>query len=293
MTIAQDQARVEAGGLAPLDQACRDYDRMADALAYLGDRWRAHPDHAQAAAAVGLSPSHFHKIFTRWVGVSPKRYAGAIAQSAARGALADGASVEEAAWTAGYSGPSRLYDAFIAFEAATPGEARRRGAGVSFVWGAAPTPFGRGVFLIHDRGLSAIAFADGDNLDPAFENLKARFPAARYRRDDAAAADWAQRAFLSGEPTPLALFGTPWRLQVWRALIGLPPGETTTYRALAEQVCTARAARAVGAAVGANPVSWLIPCHRVLASDGRLTGYHWGVARKRAMLAFEAAHADI
>ena len=275
--------------LYDIDAAARDYPRIAEALAFLGDRWRDHPDLAAAARAAGLSPHHFQRVFTRWVGVSPKRYVGALAHGAAREAIDEGADVLDAAYEAGLSGPGRLHDLFIAHEAVTPGDARRRGQGLSFHWGVAPTPFGDGVFLIAPRGLSALAFADPD-VETAFEDLRHRYPAAAYERDDALARDWTERVFSgAGAPIPLALYGTPWQRQVWRALLTIPPGEVTTYKSIAETVCTAKASRAVGAAVGANPVSWLIPCHRVLASDGRLTGYHWGVERKRCMLAYEAA----
>lgn len=271
--------------------AARDFDRISEALEFLGDRWRDHPDLAAAAAAAGLSPHHFQRVFSRWVGVSPKKYVGALAHSAAREALADGASILDASFEAGLSGPGRLHDLFIAHEAVTPGQARARGTGLSFIWGMAPTPFGPGVFLISPRGLSALAFADPD-LDTAFDDLHRRYPAAHYTRDDDEALRWAMRIFCeSGGPVPLALYGTPWQRQVWRALLGIPSGQTVTYRDIASEVCTPKASRAVGAAVGANPVSWLIPCHRVLASDGRLTGYHWGVNRKRVMLAYEAASA--
>ncbi|MCW5725562.1 MAG: bifunctional helix-turn-helix domain-containing protein/methylated-DNA--[protein]-cysteine S-methyltransferase [Maricaulaceae bacterium] len=273
-----------------LDEASRDYPRIAAALAFLGERWRDQPDLEAAARAAGLSPHHFQRVFTRWVGVSPKRYSGALAHDAARAAIDDGASVLDAAFEAGLSGPGRLHDLFIAHEAATPGDARRRGAGLSFTWGAAPSPFGTAVLLIAPRGLSSLGFADPD-VETGFEDFRRRWPAATFTRDDGAARDWAARIFAGDGPVPLALYGTPWQRQVWRALLAIPPGATTSYRAIAEQVCTPKASRAVGAAVGANPVSWLIPCHRVLASDGRLTGYHWGVARKRAMLAWEAARA--
>ncbi|MEA1940890.1 MAG: methylated-DNA--[protein]-cysteine S-methyltransferase [Pseudomonadota bacterium] len=274
-----------------LDAACRDYDRIADALAYLGENWRDHPDLDAAARSVGLSPHHFQRVFTRWVGLSPKKYVGALAHNAARNALEEGASILDAAFDAGLSGPGRLHDLFIAHEAVTPGDAKRRGAGLSFTWGVAPSPFGETVLLIAPRGLSALAFADPD-VEAGFADLEARFPAADYRRDDGEARAWAERIFTPGgsdKPLPLALYGTPWQRQVWRALMTIPAGETTTYKAIAEEVCTPRAARAVGAAVGANPVSWLIPCHRVIATNGQLTGYHWGVERKRAMLAYEAA----
>ncbi|GLK53679.1 methylated-DNA--[protein]-cysteine S-methyltransferase [Maricaulis virginensis] len=274
-----------------LDTACRDYRRIASALAWLGENWRDHPDLDAAARSTGLSPHHFQRLFTRWVGLSPKKYVGALAHGAAREALEDGASILDAAFDAGLSGPGRLHDLFIAHEAVTPGDAKRRGAGLSFVWGATPTPFGEAVLLIAPRGLSALAFAEPD-IDTAFDDLHARFPAADYVRDDAEARAWAGRIFLGGgpgAPVPLALYGTPWQRQVWRALLEIPAGETTSYKSIAEQVRTPKAARAVGAAVGANPVAWLIPCHRVIAADGQLTGYHWGVERKRAMLAYEAA----
>jgi len=274
-----------------LDAACRDYDRIAGALAYLGENWRDHPDLDAAARSAGLSPHHFQRVFTRWVGLSPKKYVGALAHHAARDALDEGASILDAAFDAGLSGPGRLHDLFIAHEAVTPGDAKRRGAGLAFTWGVAPTPFGEAVLLIAPRGLSALAFADPD-VEAGFEDLRSRFPAADYARDDAEARAWSERIFArggDGGPLPLALYGTPWQRQVWRALMSIPAGETTTYKAIANEVCTPKAARAVGAAVGANPVSWLIPCHRVIATNGQLTGYHWGVERKRAMLAYEAA----
>lgn len=278
----------------PLEQASADFHRMADALAFLGEHWRDRPSYVDAARRAGLSAHHFHKIFTRWTATSPKRLVNAYAHAAARQALDDGASVLEASFEAGCSGPGRLHDLFIAEEAMTPGDAKRRGEGLAFVWGAAATPFGRGVFLIAPRGLSALAFADGPHgVESAYEDLAARYPSARYRRDDGEALAWARRIFLEGCRVPLSLYGTPWQRQVWRALIAIPPGATSTYGALAAALGAPGASRAVGAAVGRNPVSWLIPCHRVLARDGRLTGYHWGVDRKRAMLAYEAGGGQI
>jgi AraC family transcriptional regulator of adaptative response/methylated-DNA-[protein]-cysteine methyltransferase len=273
----------------PLTLASRDYERISRALAYLGENWRDRPSYAEAARRTGLSPHHFHRIFTRWTGVSPKRYVDALAHADARAALAEGASVLDAAYDVGLSAPSRLHDLFIAHEAATPGEAKRKGEGLAFVWGVAPTPFGPGVFLESPRGLSSLGFAEPGGEAETFADLESRFPAAGFTRDDACAADWARRIFVDGGPLPLALYGTHWQRQVWRALIAIPPGQVTTYRDIAAEVCTTRASRAVGAAVGRNPISFLIPCHRVLAADGRLTGYHWGVERKRAMLAWEAA----
>lgn len=275
-----------------LDERARDYPRITAALEFLSEQWRDQPSLDDAADAAGLSPHHFQRLFTRWTGASPKRLVQALTHASARKLLVDGASVLDAALESGLSGPSRLHDVFIAEEAVTPGEAKSGGEGLVFKHGAAPTPFGTGVFLIAPRGLSGLAFADPGEEAEALADLADRFPEARLERDDAAAEDWAGRLFdaAPGEARlPLALYGTPWRRQVWRALLRIPPGKTVSYRDIAVEVCTEKASRAVGAAVGANPISWLIPCHRVLASDGRLTGYHWGLPRKRAMLAYEAA----
>ncbi len=273
-------------------QRASDYPRVTAALDYLTEHWREQPDLDAAARAAGLSPHHFQRVFTRWVGTSPKKFVQALTHASARKLLVDSASVLDAALESGLSGSSRLHDVFIAEEAATPGAVKAGGAELVMRWGQAPTPFGTGVFLIAPRGLSALAFADPGEEDEALADLAARFPQARLTRDDAAAADFASRIFEAAPgdaAIPLALYGTPWRRQVWRALLRIPSGNTVSYADIAREVCTEKASRAVGAAVGANPVSWLIPCHRVLSSDGRLTGYHWGVPRKRAMLAYEAA----
>jgi AraC family transcriptional regulator of adaptative response/methylated-DNA-[protein]-cysteine methyltransferase len=288
MTHAQDLIETED----PLLVASRDYERMAEALAFLGENWRDRPSYVEAAARAGLSPHHFHRTFSRWTGISPKRYVDALAHADARAALAQGASLLDAAFDAGLSAPSRLHDLFIAHEAVTPGDAKRRGEGLEFAWGVAPTPFGHGVFLESPRGLSGLGFTGSEGEQAAAADLMGRFPAARFSRDDARARDWSRRIFVDGGSLPLALYGTPWQRQVWRALIAIPPGATSTYGTLAQDLGQASAGRAVGTAVGRNPISYLIPCHRVLASDGRLTGYHWGVDRKRAMLAWEAAQTE-
>ena len=275
--------------LYSLDSARRDYHRISRILAVLGDDWQDHPNLDDIANRAGLSPHHFQRLFTRWVGLSPKRFVGALAHNAAREALDTGANILDASFEAGLSGPGRLHDLFIAHEAVTPGEARRRGQGLTFHWGAAPTPFGTGVFLIAPRGLSALAFCD-DDRDAGYADLYQRFPAAQYHRDDALAGHWAERVFNTQEPEklPLVLYGTPWQRQVWRALLSLGSGEICKYKDIAEKIGSPKASQAVGAAVGANPVSWLIPCHRVLSANRKLTGYHWGVDRKRAMLVYEA-----
>lgn len=275
--------------LVQLEDRARDYHRMERALSWLADHWQDHPSLDAAAEAVGLSPFHFQRIFTRWAGVSPKTFVGAIAHAEARRSLEQGASVLDAAFDAGLSGPSRLHDLFIAQEAVTPGEARRRGEGLTLRWGLAPTPFGRGLFAIAPRGLAGLGFAGEGEEDAAFADLHRRFPAADWVRDDAAAAGMALRAFGGGGgPVPLVLIGTPFHIQVWKALLRIPAGRTATYGEVAGWAGKPKAFQAAGAAIGANPVSLLIPCHRVIARDGRLTGYHWGLGRKAAILGMEA-----
>ncbi|MBI1683417.1 methylated-DNA--[protein]-cysteine S-methyltransferase [Caulobacter hibisci] len=274
--------------LARLAERSADYHRMAVALDWLAQRWMDRPSLDEAAAAVGLSPFHFQRIFTRWAGVSPKTFVAAIAHAEARRSLEAGASVLDAAYDAGLSGPSRLHDLFIAQEAATPGDVRRRGAGMTLRWGWAPTPFGRGLFVLAERGLAGLAFSDG-NDDFAFADMHRRWPGADWLREDAAAAETALRAFGMGEgPLPVVLIGSPYQVQVWKALLRIPAGETATYGQVAAWAGKPKAFQATGGAIGANPISLLIPCHRAIAKDGRLTGYHWGLARKAAILGMEA-----
>ncbi len=277
--------------LVRLAERSVDYHRMAKALDWLAERWSDHPSLDEAAQAVGLSPFHFQRIFTRWAGVSPKNFVSAIAHAEARRSLEAGGTVLDAAFDAGLSGPSRLHDLFIAQEAATPGEVRRRGAGMRLRWGWAPTPFGKGLFVMADRGLAGLAFSDGDD-DLTFADMYRRFPAADWVRDDAAALATAAHAFTGGEgPLPVVLIGSPFHIQVWKALLNIPSGETATYGQGAGWAGKPKAFQATGGAIGANPISLLIPCHRAIAKSGKLTGYHWGLARKAAILGMEAVAA--
>lgn len=280
----------------PLDQLTEqsaDYHRMEAALGWLAERWRERPSLDEAAHAAGLSPSHFQRIFTRWAGVSPKTFVAAIAQSEARRALASGASVLDAAYDAGLSGPSRLHDLFIAHEAVTPGEARKRGAGLDLAYGYAPTPFGTGLLVLTPRGLAGLAFVQDAGADAALADMRRRWPAANWTHDDQAASQAALAIFAGqGDKPHLVLMGPPFHVQVWKALLTIPDGDVATYADVAARAGNPGAFRATGAAIGANPISWLIPCHRALARDGRLTGYHWGLARKAAMLGAEAVRSQ-
>ena len=288
--------------ILPLDERSVAYERMADALEHLGDTWRDWPDLRTCADAMGLSPSHFQREFSRWAGISPRQFQSALAHAEAGDLLRQGASVLDTTYETGLSSPSRLHDLFIAHEALSPGEAKAGGQDAKLTIGQAPTPFGTGVFLISPRGLCGLGFADdgaatktgfvhpGYQRDQVFADMAARYPKADIGRDDAEAASWAGRVFGDGGEVPLAVYGTPFRRQVWRALLEIPTGETWTYGDVAARAGNPKAARAAGTAIGANTIAWLIPCHRALASDGRLHNYHWGTARKRAMLTYEKVH---
>ena len=280
-------------GLARLDEQAQDYARMARALDWLAERWRDRPSLDEAATAAGLSPFHFQRVFTRWAGVSPKTFVAAIAHAEARRQLEAGASVLDAALDTDLSGPSRLHDLFIAHEAVTPGDVRRRGQGLDLTWGYAPSPFGEALLVIAPRGLCGLAFCDAEGREAAFADMHGRWPAADWCRDDATAKAMAPAIFSGeGERPPLVLMGAPFHIQVWKALLRIPQGATASYGEVAAWAGNPRAYQATGAAIGANPISFLIPCHRAIARDGRLTGYHWGLGRKAAMLGAEALAAE-
>lgn len=268
-----------------------DYTRIARAIEWLDANAAQHPSLGDAATAAGLSGPHFQRLFTRWAGISPKRFLQARTAEAAARLLRDGRPALDAAYTAGLSGPSRLHELVVHAEAATPGELKARGAGLTIRYGWHATPFGDALFAATPRGLCFLAFAHTGGRAAAFDDLRSRWPEARLERDDTGTAELAARAFPEsvrrGGPLALHVHGTNFQLRVWNALLRVPAGATTTYSAIASDIRAPRASRAVGNAVGANPISWLIPCHRVLRGDGGLGGYAWGPERKRVMLAWE------
>ncbi|NCO86445.1 MAG: methylated-DNA--[protein]-cysteine S-methyltransferase [Rhodobacterales bacterium] len=244
------------------------------------------------AAAMDMSPAHFQRIFTRWVGVSPKRYQQYLTLDHARGLLRDRHSMLDAAEAAGLSGGGRLHDLFLRWEAMTPGTFARAGEGVVIRHGTCETPFGPAVAMATDRGLCGLGFAAETGEAATHADLAARWPAATYVADAAAVAPLVAAAFGGGGETRLHLIGAPFQIKVWEALLAIPSGHVTTYSDIAGAIGHPRAVRAVGTAVGRNPISWLIPCHRALRKSGGLGGYHWGLPVKRAMLAWEGARAD-
>lgn len=244
------------------------------------------------AARLGLSAAHFQRVFSRWVGVSPKRYQQYLALDHARAALAARHTVLEAADAAGLSGAGRLHDLFLRWEAMSPGAYARAGAGLDLRWGwAEDTPFGPALGMVTEHGLCGLAFAAERGRAEVFADLAARWPAARLVEDADAVRPEVARAF-GQERTRLHLIGAPFQIKVWEALLAVPSGHVTTYGDLARAVGNPAAVRAVGTAVGRNPVGWLIPCHRAIRKGGALGGYRWGLPVKRAMLAWEAARVE-
>ena len=244
------------------------------------------------AARMGMSAAHFQRLFSAWVGVSPKRYQQYLALDHAKRLLAERMTTLEAAEGAGLSGSGRLHDLFLRWEAMSPGDFARRGAGLAISYGWFASPFGEVLAMGTDKGLCGLAFSQETGRDAAMADMTARWPAARYLEAPGALAGWVDAAFGGGGETALHLIGAPFQIKVWEALLSIPSGHVTTYSDIAGVIGHPRAVRAVGTAVGRNPVSWLIPCHRALRKSGGLGGYHWGLPVKRAMLAYEAARAD-
>lgn len=247
------------------------------------------------ASAMGMSAAHFQRVFSSWVGVSPKRYQQYLTLGHARTLLREKFTTLEAAHSTGLSGTGRLHDLFVRWEAMSPGDYAAGGAGVQIFWGWFDSPFGTVAVMGTDKGICGLSLAGQMGEDAALAELFARWPAATFTKNEERLRPWVQAAFEvrpSREPVPLYLIGAPFQIKVWEALLAVPDGHVTTYGALAEAIGNPRAVRAVGTAVGRNPIGYLIPCHRVLRKTGELGGYHWGLSMKRAMLGYEAARAD-
>jgi AraC family transcriptional regulator of adaptative response/methylated-DNA-[protein]-cysteine methyltransferase len=269
----------------------RDFARIARAIRFIDANFRSQPRLAAIASHARLSEFHFNRLFRRWAGVTPRQYLAFVTARAARAALASNPSVLEASYSVGLSGPSRLHDLMVTLEGVTPGEIKARGFGLQLDCGFSDTPFGRALLASTPRGLSHLSFVEPGEEGAALAALTASWPEAQLARDDEAAAELARRIWSAAggsAPLRLAVQGTNFQLKVWQALLETHASGPTTYAALATAAGTAGGARAVGTALGANPVAWLIPCHNVLRGDGTLGGYRWGEDRKRAMLAWQA-----
>ncbi|WP_193227756.1 methylated-DNA--[protein]-cysteine S-methyltransferase [Aureimonas psammosilenae] len=274
---------------------CTDYETVRRAIEFISNTYRSQPSLSEVAEAVSLSPADLEALFRRWSGLTPKAFLQAVTIDKARELLGQGASLLDAAFDVGLSGPSRLHDLFVRHEAMSPGLYKAKGEGIDLAHGFVDSPFGRALVVASDRGLAYIGFSEGGEAGDALalEDMRRRWPRARFRQDEAAVAPYAARAFDPAEwarerPLRVVMIGSDFEIRVWQTLLSIPVGGATTYSRIAESIGAPKAARAVGAAVGRNPISFVVPCHRVIGKSGALTGYHWGLSRKRAMLGWEA-----
>ncbi|GGE29799.1 transcriptional regulator [Agaricicola taiwanensis] len=284
--------------LAPVQtlDPCADYDVVRRAVAFISEEWRRQPDVETIAEAAGVGPGELHALFRRWAGLTPKAFLQAVTMDRARGLLREADNVLDAAYELGLSGPGRLHDLFVTHEAMSPGEWKARGGGLTISWGFHPSPFGQALVMATPRGLCGLAFADAGEEAAALEDMTRRWPNAQFLQDGPATATVAARVFDPAEwsqdrPLRVVMIGTDFEIRVWETLLAIPMGRATTYGRIASHIGKPSASRAVGAAVGRNPISFVVPCHRVIGSTGALTGYHWGLTRKRAMLGWEAGKA--
>jgi AraC family transcriptional regulator of adaptative response/methylated-DNA-[protein]-cysteine methyltransferase len=274
-----------------------DYTTVRRVIEMITEDYRDQPGLEDIAGRLEQSPTQLQKTFTRWAGLSPKAFLQAVTLDHAKRLLRqEELPLLETSFEVGLSGPSRLHDLFVTHEAMSPGEWKARGAGLTIRYGLHASPFGQALVMITDRGLAGLAFTDeADGMD-AFEDMSSRWPNAHYVEDSTATAPYASRIFDPKrwdpkEPLRIVLIGSDFQVRVWEALLRIPMGCAVTYSSIAEKLGQPAASRAVGAAVGRNPISFVVPCHRALGKSGALTGYHWGLTRKRAMLGWESGKA--
>lgn len=287
--------------MANTNARSRDYERVGAALAYLGENFQAQPSLGDIASSVGLSEFHFQRLFTCWAGISPKKFLQHLSLECAKRSLESSASVLDAAYDAGLSGPGRLHDLFVTSDAVTPGEYKARGEGMTIRYGYHPSPFGECLLLMSDRGICGLGFVDaarGDSRNEALSYLSAGWSNARIIHDETVTGPAVERIFHgarepSDGPLRVLLRGTAFQLKVWRALLSIPPGHLTTYADLGHRIgYQDNAARAIGRANGGNLISYLVPCHRVIRKTGAIGGYRWGRERKLALIGWEATRLE-
>jgi AraC family transcriptional regulator, regulatory protein of adaptative response / methylated-DNA-[protein]-cysteine methyltransferase len=276
-----------------MEKQTHDYELVKHTLAFISENWRDQPSLDTLADQAGLSPTHLQRLFTRWAGLSPKAFLQAVTLDHARGLLRDSASILDASYELGLSGPGRLHDLFVTHEGMSPGIYKAHGRGLNIQYGFHDCPFGRALILITSEGLAGLAFADHGKEKSALADMTSRWPEATYVENQQATASYAKRIFESGrwkpdQPLRIVFIGSDFEIRVWETILRIPFGKASTYSDIACHIGKPKAARAVGSAVGKNPISFVVPCHRVLEKSGGLGGYHWGLTRKRAILGWEA-----
>jgi AraC family transcriptional regulator, regulatory protein of adaptative response / methylated-DNA-[protein]-cysteine methyltransferase len=268
-----------------------DYGVVGRAVTFISQHWRSRPDVEAIAGFCGVTPEELHRLFRRWAALTPQEFVAAISLDRARQLLRGQARVPDTAAALGLPGPGRLRDLFVAPEAMSPRESKARG--LTLVYGFHSSPFGDALVAATARGLAGLAFADQGEKTGALDDMRRRWPQARFHADAARTAGLARRIFepnrwRQDRPLRVVMIGTDFEVRVWEALLQIPIGRVTTYSDIAAKIHAPKAARAVGAAIGKNPIAFVVPCHRVIGKCGDLTGYHWGLIRKRAMLGWEA-----
>jgi AraC family transcriptional regulator of adaptative response/methylated-DNA-[protein]-cysteine methyltransferase len=285
----------------PFAEAARDYDLVRQTLSFIRENWREQPSLEDLARQRGISADHLQRLFMRWAGLSPKAFLQALTIDHARALLRNSASVLETAFEVGLSGPGRLHDLFVTHEGMSPGSYKTGGRGLVIRYGFHDCPFGRVLLMMTDQGICGLAFADEGGEDNCLADMRARWPQADYVNDWRATTASVRRIFdpvlwSPAKPLRSVFIGTDFETRVWQTLLRIPLGLATTYSDIASTIGRPKASRAVGAAVGRNPISFVVPCHRVLGKSGSLCGYHWGLTRKQAILGWEAglvsAHGD-
>jgi len=296
MTLAIHDQRLARPGQQ--SAALRDYDSVRRAIAFISEHWRQQPTVEAVADAASCTPDELHHLFRRWAGLTPKGFMQALTLDHAKGLLRGSASVLDAALDSGLSGPGRLHDLFVTHEAMSPGQWKVGGAGMTMRYGFHACPFGTALVIATNRGLAGLAFADPGDEAAALADMRSRWPNAVYVEDVHGTAALAQRIFDTklwrpDQPLRVVLIGTDFEVRVWETLLKIPMGRAVCYSDIAQKIQSPKASRAVGAAVGKNPISFVVPCHRALGKNGTLTGYHWGITRKQAMIGWEAGQTGL
>ena len=276
-------------------QLAEDYARIEKAVLFMEQNFRHQPDLKEVANSVGLSEYHFQRLFSRWAGISPKRFLQFLTVEYAKQLLDQSRSVLEVTYESGLSSPGRLHDLFVTCEAMTPGEFKEQAEGLTITYGFHPSPFGECILAITERGICGLLFVSGESREETLQEIKGTWSKAIFSEDPAQTRPFVERIFnpvKHQQALPVILKGTNFQIKVWQALLKIPPGSVVSYEDIAAHIGQPGAAQAVGAAAAHNPIGYVIPCHRVIRKIGAFGNYHWGVARKKAILGWEAAQKE-